>query len=297
MNDDDLPDSSSANAFSNHKSWLERLGQALAGMPRDREELTELLRLSLERGILDQNRLSMIEGVLRVSELQARDIMVARSQAVALQRSCRIWDLLPTIIEGGHSRFPVTGENRDDIIGILIAKDLLPYLAQEGEREFNIRELLRPALFIPESKRLDALLKLFQESHNHMAIVVDEYGGLAGIITMEDVIEQIVGDIDDEHDRNEEGYILSRQEDGRTVIKALAPIAEFNEYFNTDFSDEEFDTIGGLVANQLGYVPHRGEWADIGQLHFEVVRADSRRIQLLAVQPLEEAAESPQHTH
>ncbi|EAR22227.1 HlyC/CorC family transporter [Nitrococcus mobilis] len=281
---------------SSHKSWLERLGQALAGAPKDREELTELLRLSRERGILDQNRLSMIEGVLRVSELQARDIMVARSQVAMLQRSCRIWDLLPTITETGHSRFPVTGESRDDVIGILIAKDLLPYLAREGEPEFNLRELLRPALFIPESKRLDALLKLFQESRNHMAIVVDEYGGLAGIVTIEDVIEQIVGDIDDEHDLNDESYILNHQEDGRTVVKALAPIAEFNEHFNTDFSDEEFDTIGGLVANRFGHVPRRGESTDIGQLHFEVVSADSRRIQLLAVRPLE-ATENTRQAH
>lgn len=287
MNDEQPDSSSDAVSNHNHKSWLERLGHALAGAPKDREELTELLRLSHERGILDQNRLSMIEGVLRVSELQARDIMVARSQVAVLQRSCRIWDLLPTIIETGHSRFPVTGESRDDVIGILIAKDLLPYLAQEGETEFNIRELLRPALFIPESKRLDALLKLFQESRNHMAIIVDEYGGLAGIVTIEDVIEQIVGEIDDEHDLNEESYILNRQEDGRTVVKALAPIEEFNDHFDTDFSDEEFDTIGGFVANRFGHVPHRGEFTDIEGLRFEVIRADSRRIQLLAVKPLE----------
>lgn len=296
MNVNDDPSDSSGNAVGNHKSWLERLGQALAGAPKDREELVEVLRLSHERGILDQNRLSMIEGVLRVSELQARDIMVARSQVAVLQRSCQIWDLLPTIMETGHSRFPVTGESRDDVIGILIAKDLLPYLAREGETEFNIRELLRPALFIPESKRLDALLKLFQESRNHMAIVVDEYGGLAGIVTIEDVIEQIVGEIDDEHDLNEESYILNRQEDGGTVVKALVPIAEFNDHFDTDFSDEEFDTLGGLVANRFGHVPRRGEFTDIGQLRFEVVRADSRRIQLLVVKPLE-MAENARQAH
>lgn len=292
MNDDQTD--SSNNTVSSNKSWLERLGQALSGAPKDREELVEVLRLSLERGILDQNRLSMIEGVLRVSELQARDIIVARSQVAVLQRSCSVWDLLPTIIETGHSRFPVTGESRDDIIGILIAKDLLPYLAREGESEFNIQRLLRPALFIPESKRLDALLKLFQESRNHMAIVVDEYGGLAGIVTIEDVIEQIVGEIDDEHDFDEEGYILNRQEDGRTVVKALAPIADFNDHFNTAFSDEEFDTIGGLVANRFGHVPRRGEATDIGELRFEVVRADSRCIQLLAVKPLEAAGNAQQ---
>ncbi|WP_435102048.1 HlyC/CorC family transporter [Arhodomonas sp. AD133] len=282
---EDRSDSSSSNSSQNghQRTWLERIGQALSGEPRDREELVELLRHAQQRNLLDQDSLAMIEGVLHVSELQARDIMVPRSRVAVLQRSDRVWDLLPTIVETGHSRFPVTGDSRDDVIGILIAKDLLSYLDPESQREFHLRELLRPALFIPESKRLDALLQLFQESRNHLAVVVDEYGGLAGIVTIEDVIEQIVGEIDDEHDDEDDSWILSRTEDGQSVVKALTPIEDFNEYFGTDFSDEEFDTIGGLVANGFGHLPHRGEALALGGCRFEVVRADNRRIHLLRV--------------
>lgn len=300
---EDRPGSTNGNGNGNgngtHKSWLERIGQALSGEPRDREDLIEVLRHAQERGLLDPDALSMIEGALHVSELQARDIMIPRSQVAVLQRSDSAWDLLPVIAETGHSRFPVTGDNRDDVIGILIAKDLLPYLDRGANREFSMRELLRPALFIPESKRLDALLKLFRESHNHMVVVVDEYGGLAGIVTIEDVIEQIVGEIDDEHDFDEDTYILSGGDSSRTVVKALTPIEDFNEHFGTDLSDDEFDTIGGLVANRFGHVPRRGEAATLGEYRFEVVRADSRRIHLLlvtrAAQPVEErAADRPQ---
>ena len=288
---EDRPSRSSSNG--NPKTWLERLGNAFAGgEPRDRESLVELLRQSQQRGVLDPDSLSMIEGVLHVSELQARDIMIPRSQVAVLQRTSDVWELVPTIVETGYSRFPVTGETRDDVIGILIAKDLLPYLGKDGQREFKIRELLRPALFIPESKRLDALLRLFQESRNHMAVVVDEYGGLAGIVTMEDVIEQIVGEIDDEHDFDEDSYILDRSEDGRVIVKALTPIDAFNEFFNTDFSDEEFDTIGGLLANRFGHVPRRGESIQLADYRFEVVRADSRRVHLLAVTRTPAAADS-----
>jgi magnesium and cobalt transporter len=289
--------SSSTTAVS--KSWLDRLGQAIAGGPRDREELTELLRLSHDRGLLDADALAMIEGVMHVSELQARDIMIPRSQVVVVPRTNDPWELLPTIADSGFSRFPVTGDNRDDVIGIFIAKDLLPFLSREnGAREFNIRELLRPALFIPESKRLDVLLKLFQESRNHMAVVVDEYGGLAGIVTIEDVIEQLVGEIDDEHDFDEDTYILSRDEEGRTIVKALTPIEDFNEYFETEFGDEEFDTIGGVVAHQFGHVPRRGEAVTIGDLRFQVIRADTRRIHLLSITRAGDAVtESAAQTH
>ena len=281
MNDDQSgsPDASQGN-------WLERIGRALGGQePRDREGLIQILRGAHKRSILDADALSMCEGVLHVAELQVRDVMIPRSQVSLLRRSESVWDLLPTIIESGHSRFPVTGDSRDDVIGILIAKDLLPYLDPQHQREFHLRELLRPALFIPESKRLDALLKLFQESRNHLAIVVDEYGGLAGIVTIEDVIEQIVGEIDDEHDLDETSWILNRTEDGRTVVKALTPIDTFNEHFGTRFSDEEFDTIGGLVANGFGHVPRRGEHLLLDDLRFDVVRADSRRVHLLMVTP------------
>jgi magnesium and cobalt transporter len=265
--------------------WFERLGRLFSCEPRDRDDLVEVLKQAQQRALLDADALAMIEGVLHVSELQARDIMIPRSQVAVLQRSDRALDLLPDIVETGHSRFPVTGESRDDVIGILIAKDLLRYLAPDAERMFSLRELLRPALFIPESKRLDALLKLFQESRNHMAVVVDEYGGLAGIVTIEDVIEQIVGEIDDEHDSAADSWVLSGGGDGRTVVKALAPIEEFNDYFGTDFESDEFDTIGGLVANGFGHVPRRGESILLGEHRFEVVRADSRRIHLLIVTP------------
>ncbi|MBA1146059.1 CBS domain-containing protein [Ectothiorhodospiraceae bacterium WFHF3C12] len=285
---EDRPSSSSTTVS---KSWLDRLGQAIAGGPRDREELIELLRLSHDRGLLDADALAMIEGVMHVSELQARDIMIPRSQVTVVPRTNDPWELLPTIAGSGFSRFPVTGDSRDDVIGIFIAKDLLPFLSKDnGAKEFNIRELLRPALFIPESKRLDVLLKLFQESRNHMAIVVDEYGGLAGIVTIEDVIEQIVGEIDDEHDFDEDSYILSRDGEGRTIVKALTPIEDFNEYFETEYSDDEFDTIGGVVAHQFGHVPRRNESVVVGGLRFQVIRADNRRIHLLSVTPASETA-------
>lgn len=277
---DEQPGSTSAS----HRTWLERFRRFLGGHePRDREGIIQALRASQKRGILDADALSMCEGVLHVADLQVRDVMIPRSQVSLLHRSESVWDLLPTIIESGHSRFPVTGDSRDDVIGILIAKDLLPYLDPTHEREFHLRELLRPALFVPESKRLDALLKLFQESRNHLAIVVDEYGGLAGIVTIEDVIEQIVGEIDDEHDLDESTWILNRGEDGRTVVKALTPVEAFNEHFGTDFSDEEFDTIGGLVANGFGHLPRRGEHLRLAGLRFDVLRADSRRLHLLLV--------------
>jgi magnesium and cobalt transporter len=296
---EDRPSSTNGSSYS--RSWLERLGQALSGGdPRDREHLLEMLRHSHERGLLDSDGLAMIEGVLHVSELQARDIMIPRSQVAVVHRTDDVWALLPTIIESGHSRFPVTGDNRDDVIGILIAKDLLRYLTPESQREFNLRELLRPALFIPESKRLDALLKLFQESRNHMAVVVDEYGGLAGIVTIEDIMEQIVGDIDDEHDLEEDSWVLSAGDDGRAVVKALIPIEDFNDHFGTGFSDEEFDTVGGLVAHGFGHVPRRGESIELGGLRFEVVRADSRRVHLLMVRPVsreESAQESSDTAH
>ena len=285
-----MSDDQSGSTRASHRSWLEKMGQAFRGYtPRDREELLQALRAAHERAILDAEALSMCEGVLHVAELQVRDIMIPRSQVSLLPRSESVWELLPTIIDSGHSRFPVTGDSRDDVIGILIAKDLLPYLDPQHEREFHLRELLRPALFIPESKRLDALLKLFQESRNHLAIVVDEYGGMAGIVTIEDVIEQIVSKIDDEHDLDEDTWILSRGEDGGTVVKALTPMEVFNEHFNTAFSDEEFDTIGGVVAHGFGHVPRRGEHVVLEGLRFDVVRADSRRVHLLMVTPDDQA--------
>jgi magnesium and cobalt transporter len=267
------------------RTWLERIGQALSGEPKDRDDLVEVLRDAQRRGLLDFDQLAMIEGALHVSEMQVRDIMIPRSQMVVLRRDSEPAELLAPVIESGHSRFPVIGESRDDVIGILIAKDLLRYFAENGNGRFNMRELMRPALFVPESKRLDVMLKEFRSSRNHLAVVVDEYGGVAGMVTIEDVLEQIVGEIDDEHDFDDDTYILSQRE-GSSIVKALTPIEDFNEHFRTGFSDEEFDTIGGLVAHHFGHVPRRGESVVIGHQRFEVIRADSRRIYLLMVTEL-----------
>jgi magnesium and cobalt transporter len=264
---------------SGQRSWLERLGQALAGEPKDRQELIELLRDAQRRNLLDADALSMIESVLQVSELQVRDIMIPRAQMVVVNRDDTPAEILAVIVESGHSRFPVIGENRDEVVGILLAKDLLRYRLDAGQ-QFDIRDMLRPAVFIPESKRLNVLLNEFRASRNHMAIVVDEYGGVAGMVTIEDVLEQIVGDIADEHDI-EEGSFIRRRNDTVYIIKALTPVEDFNAYFGTGFSDEEFDTIGGLVTHAFGHLPKRGETVTLSQLRFKVLRADSRRVQLL----------------
>ncbi|HEX5514652.1 MAG TPA: transporter associated domain-containing protein [Gammaproteobacteria bacterium] len=280
------------------RSWLERLAQVLSGgEPRDKDDLIELLRDTQQRGLLEADALAMIEGVLHVAELQVRDIMIPRSQVIVLPKTNDPREWLPTVIEHGFSRYPVVGENRDDVLGVLIAKDLLRYFG-ENPANFDMRELLRPALFIPESKRLNALLKQFQDSRNHMAVVVDEYGGLAGLVTMEDVIEQIVGEIDDEHDFDEDAYIL-KHEHGHSIVKALTPIEDFNEHFGTQLSDDEFDTIGGLVAHRFGHVPRRGEAVVIGTQTFQVIRADNRRIHLLMVSaaPAESALATAGSSH
>ncbi len=277
------------------RTWLERISQALAGEPRDKDDLVEVLRDAQRRALLDADQLAMIEGALHVSEMQVRDIMIPRSQMVVLRRDAELKELLAPVIESGHSRFPVIGDSRDDVIGILIAKDLLRYFGESEQNRFNMRELMRPALFVPESKRLDVMLKEFRSSRNHLAVVVDEYGGVAGMVTIEDVLEQIVGEIDDEHDFDDDTFILSQRE-GSSIVKALTPIEDFNGYFQTTFSDEEFDTIGGLVAKQFGHMPRRGESVTIGQHRFEVVRADNRRIHLLMVSDVPVEAEEAGRT-
>jgi magnesium and cobalt transporter len=267
------------------RSWLERIGQILQSEPKDKEDLRQFLLDAQERTLLDHDAVTMIEGVMDVSEMQARDIMIPRSQMEVIERDARLADFLPVIIDSAHSRFPVIGENRDEVVGIILAKDLLPFVAQSEGSEFNIREILRPAMIIPESKRLNVLLREFQTSRNHMAIVVDEYGGVAGLVTIEDVLEQIVGEIEDEHDvDDEENYILPAGA-GRFSVRALTPIDDFNAHFGTAFSDEEFDTIAGLVLNAFGRMPKRGEQIDFSGLRFTVQRADNRRIYLLEVGP------------
>jgi magnesium and cobalt transporter len=262
-------------------SVLDRLSAFLMREPEDREQLIQLLHSSFDRNLLDADALAMIEGVLQVSEMQARDIMIPRSQMDVIDIGESPGQFIPTVIQTAHSRFPVIGENRDNVIGILLAKDLLRYYA--GEEEFNVREMLRPAVFIPESKPLNILLKEFRSSHNHIAIVVDEYGGVAGLVTIEDVLEQIVGDIEDEHDVDEVDEKIVEERGGQYRVKALTEISDFNDVFETNYSDEDFDTIGGLVLKHFGRIPKRGEQISFDNLSFKVLRADSRRMHLLQV--------------
>jgi magnesium and cobalt transporter len=262
--------------------WLRRITDTLSGEPRDMEELTDVLRQAKERGIVKPDVFEMFEGVMQVSELQVRDIMVPRSQMVIVNREDPPEAILPVVIESGHSRFPVIGEDRDQIVGILLAKDLLRYFTEGGRDDFDIKEVLRPVVFIPESKRLNVLLKEFRVSHHHMAIVVDEYGGVSGLVTIEDVLEQIVGDIGDEYDVDDD-LDIRKEGERQFSVRAQTPIEDFNVYFGTNFSDEEFDTIGGLAINLLGRLPRRGESFDLGGMEFKVLRADRRRLDTLRV--------------
>ncbi len=262
--------------------WIRRLTEHLSGEPRNLDELLEVLSDARERGIIDADAFEMLRGVLDVAELKVRDIMVPRSHMVVVSREDAPEDLLPVVIESGHSRFPVMDEDRDQVVGILLAKDLLRYFVEGAAESFDIKECLRPAVFIPESKRLDVLLKDFRVSHNHMAIVVDEYGSIAGLITIEDVLEQIVGDIGDEFDVEEE-LDIRREGERQFAVRAQARIEDFNQFFGTSFSDEEFDTIGGLLMNHLGRLPRRGESIAFGGLEFKVLRADRRRVESLRV--------------
>jgi magnesium and cobalt transporter len=263
-------------------SWLERVSALLLREPEDRDQLIELLRSAYERNLLDSDALSMIEGVLQVAEMQSRDIMIPRAQMDVIDITEPPDKFIPLVIETNHSRFPVIEDDKDHVIGILLAKDLLRYYA--GEEEFNVRDMLRPAVFIPESKRLNVLLKDFRANRNHMAIVVDEYGGVAGLVTIEDVLEQIVGDIEDEYDFDETEDDIIADKSGAWRVKAVTEIAKFNATFGSRFSDEEHDTIGGLVQKQFGRMPKRGEQLVVDNLSFKVLRADSRRLHLLLVE-------------
>lgn len=261
---------------------MDRLSALLAREPEDREQLVALLHSAYTRALIDADALSIIEGALAVSDMQVRDVMVPRAQMQVIPISDSMAAMTVKAIETAHSRFPVTGENRDDVIGILLAKDLLRHYA--GEEEFNVREMLRPAVFVPESKRLNVLLREFRASRNHMAIVVDEYGGVAGLVTIEDVLEQIVGDIEDEYDFDEASDNILPEPGGRFRVKALTQIADFNAAFGTGFPDQEHDTVGGLVIAHLGRLPKRGETLAIAGLKIQVLRADSRRLYTLIVE-------------
>jgi magnesium and cobalt transporter len=263
---------------------LERLSAFLTREPEDREELLELLHGAFERKLLDADALSMIEGVLQVSEMTVRDIMIPRAQMDVVSVDDDPVEFIPLVLETRHSRFPVIGENKDDVVGILLAKELLNYYRNpEG---FDLRDTLRPAVFVPESKRLNVLLRDFRANRNHIAIVVDEYGGVSGLVTIEDVLEQIVGDIEDEYDFDESKDNIIAEANGRYRVKAQTEIADFNAHFATDFADDEFDTVGGLVLQAFGRLPKRGEATTLGELRFRVVRADSRRLYTLQVEPV-----------
>ncbi|PAU75377.1 HlyC/CorC family transporter [Halomonas salipaludis] len=269
----------------NNKSWLEKFFSAFSSdsdEPSSRDELLAFLREAGSRLRLDQDALTIIEGALQISDQQVREVLIPRSQVNVIGIEQPPEEYLPVILETGHSRYPVVGENLDEVHGILLVKDLLPLLSrsQDERRHFALDSVLRPAMFVPESKRLNSLLKEFRDTHNHMAVVVDEYGGTAGIVTIEDILEQIVGDIEDEHDTDEEDDIRELGE-GRYAIRALTPIEDFNERFETRFSDEEFDTVGGLVMQRFGHLPRRGEHAELGGWRFTVLNADNRRIRLL----------------
>lgn len=282
-----MSDDQSANG-AGQKTWTKRIASAFSSEPRDREALKQLLNETHQRGVLDADALAMMEGALEVSEMQVRDAMVSRSQMVVIPRDGTLEEFLPRILESGHSRFPVIGENRDEIEGILLAKDLLRHYANGGQ-EFNLIEVLRPAVLIPESKRLNLLLRDFRLSRNHMAIVVDEYGGVSGLITIEDVLEEIVGEIDDEHDEEEVAPITELGQN-RYTVQALTPIEDFNEKFTCELSDEDYDTVGGLVMAEFGRVPECGELVVLDKrFEFCVTVADSRRVFTLELNVLNPA--------
>ncbi|MGH8474194.1 MAG: HlyC/CorC family transporter [Methylococcales bacterium] len=263
------------------RSWIDRISRFLTGEPQDREDLMELLREARDRHLIDSEALAMIEGVLQVTEMRVRDIMVPRVQMVVVPRDAELETILPLVTESAHSRFPVIGDDKSEVVGVLMAKDLLAKIRNDAS--LLVQDVLRPARFVPESKRLNVLLREFRENRSHMAIVVDEYGNAAGLVTIEDVLEQIVGEIEDEHDFEEEEYIFQRSENDYR-LKALMPIDDFNDYFGTDFHADEFDTVGGLVLHHTGHVPTRGEKVVLGRFTFTVLRADTRRVHLLGLE-------------
>ncbi len=282
MADDDSPPQTEDKS---RRTWLDRITAALSGEPTTREDLVELLRDVQADGLIAADTLRMMEGAIAVSDLTVGDVMIPRAQMVALSADAPLELLMRLVVESGHSRFPVHGEGKDEILGILLAKDLLRVVVADHDHARNsVREFLRPAVLIPESKKLNVLLREFRQSRNHMAIVIDEYGGVAGLVTIEDVLEQIVGDIDDEHDEAvDETTLISAQADGHFVVDALTPISDFNERFGSDFDDDEYDTIGGLLTAAIGHLPEAGEELTLGRFGFRVARADARRLHALHV--------------
>jgi magnesium and cobalt transporter len=275
-----------SNGGSGKTTWVEKIGKIFSSHPRDRDELLTLLKETCENGIIDADALDMMEGAIEVSETQVRDAMIPRSQMIVVHNDADLDEFLPQILESGHSRFPVVGEDKDEVVGILLAKDLLPHLASGGE-QFDLAETIRTAVVIPESKRLNLLLRDFRSSRNHMAIVVDEYGGVSGLITIEDVLEEIVGEIDDEYDEEEEALILPLDENGYQV-QALTPIDDLNDIFDSDLSDDDYGTVGGLLLAEFGRVPEHGDTVVLeDRFEFRVIKADNRRIITLEMNVLD----------
>ena len=273
------------------RSWIDKIAQVFSDEPTDTKSLLELLRNAEQDHVLDADALAIIEGALQVSNMQVREIMIPRPQVITVSATDSLEEVLNIVVTASHSRFPVVSESSDSIIGILLAKDMLPYLLSGNRSDFDVRNMMRPATFVPESKRLNVLLKEFRETRHHMAIVIDEYGSACGVVTIEDVLEQIVGEIDDEYDVDDDSFI-KKIDSENFLVKALTPIPEFNEYFHCEFNDQEVDTIGGLVLQQLNHIPERDESIDIGDFHFTVLNADSRQIRLLKVSNTAHAAEN-----
>jgi hemolysin (HlyC) family protein len=265
----------------NRQPWLIRVNQAFKQGPRNRKQLIELLHYAEQRNLLNTQALKMLEGVLQISDMHVRDIMVPHAKITAISEKADLAELLPLVIESGHSRFPVINNERR-VIGLLLAKDLLKYNPLSHQNGFDIHDMLRPVVFIPESKRLDSLLEEFQHKHYHMAIVVDEYGAVSGLVTIEDVLEEIVGEIEDEYDANDEIFI-QEQNPNQFIVKAMMPIEEFNDFFNSHLATDQFDTIGGVIANRFGYLPKRGASITLYPFRFKILRADNRLIRLLQV--------------
>lgn len=264
------------------KSWIDKIAQVFSDEPTDTKSLLELLRNAEQDQLLDADALTIIEGALQVSSLQVRDIMIPRSQVVNVPAKLSPNEIIHLVTKASHSRFPVTGETVDDVMGILLAKDLLPLILNSQIEELDIKNIVRPATFVPENRRLNIMLKEFRETRQHMAIVIDEYGSVSGVVTIEDVLEQIVGEIEDEYDVDDESYI-KKFDDENHIVKAITPMDEFNEYFGTKFTDQEFTTVGGLVLQQIGHIPERGETINIGPFLITVLNSDSRQIKLIKV--------------
>jgi len=264
------------------RSWIDKIAGVFSDEPTDTQGLLEVLRNAEQDQVLDADALGIIEGALQVSSMQVRDIMIPRSQVVTVPSRLSLDEIVDLVTKASHSRFPVVGENVDNVMGILLAKDLLPLILNGSNEKFDIKDIVRPATFVPESKRLNVLLREFRETRQHMAIVIDEYGSVCGAVTIEDVLEQIVGEIEDEFDVDDDSFIKKFDEEN-FIVKALTPVDEFNDYFSTEFSDQEFTTMGGLVLQKFGHIPERGEAINIGPFLITVLNADSRQIKLLKV--------------